>query len=132
MPPGYQWELLCHSQVSSEPPVSIRKTDDAPSQHPASSEKDKPSGWLRTVASSSSKVLLGGAGQGGGGTWTGRRRGRPPASPAQAPDPGASPPQGLGCVYPRQRLSAFRPWSPAVSTSDKELSPHLPALFREK
>lgn len=94
MPPGRQCELFCHSQVSSEPPVSIRKTDDAPSQHPTSSEKDKPSGWLRTVASSSSK--------------------------------------GLGCVYPRQRLSAFRPWSPAVSTSDKELSPHLPALFREK
>lgn len=69
MPPGYQWELLCHSQVSSEPPVSIRKTDDAPSQHPASSEKDKPSGWLRTVASSSSKVLLGG-GRGGGLDWT--------------------------------------------------------------
>lgn len=80
-------------RVSSEPPVSIRKTDDAPSQHPASSEKDKQSGWLRTLAPSSSK--------------------------------------SLGCVHPRQRLSAFRPWSPAVSTSDKELSSHLPALIRD-
>ncbi|XP_066126760.1 ski oncogene isoform X2 [Saccopteryx bilineata] len=79
--------------VSSEPPVSIRKTEDGPSQHPTSSEKDKQSGWLRTLASSSSK--------------------------------------SLGCVHPRQRLSAFRPWSPAVSTSDKELSPHLPALIRD-
>ncbi|XP_014399247.1 PREDICTED: ski oncogene, partial [Myotis brandtii] len=79
--------------VSSEPPVSIRKTDDAPSQHPTSSEKDKQSSWLRTLASSSSK--------------------------------------SLGCAHPRQRLSAFRPWSPAVSASDKELSPHLPALIRD-
>ncbi|VFV32247.1 ski oncogene [Lynx pardinus] len=81
------------AKVSSEPPASIRKTDDAPSQVPTSSEKDKQSGWLRTLASSSSK--------------------------------------SLGCVHPRQRLSAFRPWSPAVSASDKELSPHLPALIRD-
>ncbi|XP_045865925.1 ski oncogene isoform X3 [Meles meles] len=80
-------------RVSSEPPASIRKTDDAPAQLPTSSEKDKQSGWLRTLASSSSK--------------------------------------SLGCVHPRQRLSAFRPWSPAVSASDKELSPHLPALIRD-
>uniref|UniRef100_A0A8C8XE40 Ski oncogene n=1 Tax=Panthera leo TaxID=9689 RepID=A0A8C8XE40_PANLE len=80
-------------RVSSEPPASIRKTDDAPSQVPTSSEKDKQSGWLRTLAGSSSK--------------------------------------SLGCVHPRQRLSAFRPWSPAVSASDKELSPHLPALIRD-
>ncbi|NP_001075287.1 ski oncogene [Equus caballus] len=80
-------------RVSSEPPASIRKTDDTPSQHPTSSEKDKQSGWLRTLASPSSK--------------------------------------SLGCVHPRQRLSAFRPWSPAVSTSDKELPPHLPALIRD-
>ncbi|XP_064137189.1 ski oncogene isoform X1 [Loxodonta africana] len=39
--------------------------------------------------------------------------------------------KSLGCVHPRQRLSAFRPWSPAVSTSDKELPPHLPALIRD-
>ncbi|XP_032719078.1 ski oncogene isoform X3 [Lontra canadensis] len=80
-------------RVSSEPPASIRKTDDASAQLPTSSEKDKQSGWLRTLASSSSK--------------------------------------SLGCVHPRQRLSAFRPWSPAVSASDKELSPHLPALIRD-
>ncbi|XP_010848517.1 PREDICTED: LOW QUALITY PROTEIN: ski oncogene [Bison bison bison] len=77
----------------SDPPASVRKADDAPSQHPTSSEKDKQPGWLRTLASSSSK--------------------------------------SLGCVHPRQRLSAFRPWSPAVSASDKELSPHLPALIRD-
>lgn len=63
-------------QVSSEPPVSIRKTDDAPSQHPTSSEKDKQSSWLRTLASSSSKVLRGwggACGRGGGGAcgWGG-------------------------------------------------------------
>uniref|UniRef100_A0A2K6PEI6 Ski oncogene n=1 Tax=Rhinopithecus roxellana TaxID=61622 RepID=A0A2K6PEI6_RHIRO len=39
--------------------------------------------------------------------------------------------KSLGCVHPRQRLSAFRPWSPAVSASEKELSPHLPALIRD-
>ncbi|KAM9243485.1 ski oncogene isoform 1-T1 [Dugong dugon] len=39
--------------------------------------------------------------------------------------------KSLGCVHPRQRLSAFRPWSPAVSTSDKELPSHLPALIRD-
>ncbi|KAL4831372.1 hypothetical protein H8958_010790 [Nasalis larvatus] len=39
--------------------------------------------------------------------------------------------KSLGCVHPRQRLSAFRPWSPAVSVSEKELSPHLPALIRD-
>ncbi|TEA39308.1 hypothetical protein DBR06_SOUSAS2110060 [Sousa chinensis] len=77
----------------SEPPASVRKADDAPSQHPTPSEKDKQSGWLRTLAGSSSK--------------------------------------SLGCIHPRQRLSAFRPWSPAVSASDKELSPHLPALIRD-
>ncbi|XP_021564938.1 ski oncogene, partial [Carlito syrichta] len=80
--------------VSSEPPASIRpKTDDASSQSPAPSEKDKQSGWLRTLASSSSK--------------------------------------SLGCIHPRQRLSAFRPWSPAVSSGEKEPTPHLPALIRD-
>ncbi|XP_023438889.2 ski oncogene [Dasypus novemcinctus] len=39
--------------------------------------------------------------------------------------------KGLGCTHPRQRLSAFRPWSPTVSASEKELSPHLPALIRD-
>ncbi|TKC42930.1 hypothetical protein EI555_019459, partial [Monodon monoceros] len=84
-PPGFR--------EASEPPASVRKADDAPSQHPTPSEKDKQSGWLRTLAGSSSK--------------------------------------SLGCIHPRQRLSAFRPWSPAVSASDKELSPHLPALIRD-
>ncbi|XP_007529562.1 ski oncogene isoform X2 [Erinaceus europaeus] len=79
-------------RVSSEPPASIRKTDDTTAQ-PPTSEKDKQAGWLRTLASPSSK--------------------------------------SLGCAHPRQRLSAFRPWSPAISTSDKELSSHLPALIRD-
>lgn len=65
--PACQRELLCCSQVS-DPPASVRKADDAPSQHPTSSEKDKQPGWLRTLASSSSKVwraaLVGGAGVG--------------------------------------------------------------------
>ncbi|NXF11693.1 SKI protein, partial [Smithornis capensis] len=39
--------------------------------------------------------------------------------------------KSIGCVHPRQRLSAFRPWSPAVSAGDKELSGHLPALIRD-
>ncbi|NWI85991.1 SKI protein, partial [Pitta sordida] len=39
--------------------------------------------------------------------------------------------KSIGCVHPRQRLSAFRPWSPAVSAGDKELSSHLPALIRD-
>uniref|UniRef100_F1N727 Ski oncogene n=1 Tax=Bos taurus TaxID=9913 RepID=F1N727_BOVIN len=90
-PPGAP--CLQRGPQVSDPPASVRKADDAPSQHPTSSEKDKQPGWLRTLASSSSK--------------------------------------SLGCVHPRQRLSAFRPWSPAVSASDKELSPHLPALIRD-
>ncbi|XP_030041796.1 ski oncogene [Microcaecilia unicolor] len=40
--------------------------------------------------------------------------------------------KSIGCVHPRQRLSAFRPWSPAISSSDKELSVHLPALIRDR
>uniref|UniRef100_A0A8C9QGV6 Ski oncogene n=1 Tax=Spermophilus dauricus TaxID=99837 RepID=A0A8C9QGV6_SPEDA len=57
---------------------------------------------------------------------------QPPASPEKDKQSSwlrtlaASSNKGLGCVHPRQRLSAFRPWSPAVSTSEKELSPHLP------
>ncbi|XP_071623112.1 ski oncogene isoform X2 [Heliangelus exortis] len=39
--------------------------------------------------------------------------------------------KSIGCVHPRQRLSAFRPWSPAVSANEKELSSHLPALIRD-
>ncbi|CAM5105722.1 unnamed protein product [Natator depressus] len=39
--------------------------------------------------------------------------------------------KSIGCVHPRQRLSAFRPWSPAVSANEKELSTHLPILIRD-
>ncbi|NXA40293.1 SKI protein, partial [Eudromia elegans] len=39
--------------------------------------------------------------------------------------------KSIGCIHPRQRLSAFRPWSPAVSANEKELSTHLPALIRD-
>ncbi|XP_042334510.1 ski oncogene isoform X2 [Sceloporus undulatus] len=39
--------------------------------------------------------------------------------------------KNIGCINPRQRLSAFRPWSPAVSASEKELSNHIPALIRD-
>ncbi|KYO31434.1 ski oncogene isoform B [Alligator mississippiensis] len=39
--------------------------------------------------------------------------------------------KSIGCVHPRQRLSAFRPWSPAVSTNEKDLSTHLPTLMRD-
>ncbi|KAM4872575.1 ski oncogene [Thomomys bottae] len=87
-----QQSLSCWSQVSESPASMRPKTDDS-SQYPTSSEKDKQSSWLRTLAGSSSK--------------------------------------SLSCPHPRQRLSAFRPWSPAVSASEKELSPHLPALIRD-
>ncbi|CAH2320006.1 ski oncogene isoform X1 [Pelobates cultripes] len=36
-----------------------------------------------------------------------------------------------GYAHNRQRLSAFRPWSPAISASEKELSAHLPVLIRD-
>uniref|UniRef100_A0A8C8RMR2 Ski oncogene n=1 Tax=Pelusios castaneus TaxID=367368 RepID=A0A8C8RMR2_9SAUR len=39
--------------------------------------------------------------------------------------------KSIGCVHPRQRLSAFRPWSPTVSANEKELSTHLPLLIRD-
>ncbi|XP_038232937.1 ski oncogene isoform X2 [Dermochelys coriacea] len=39
--------------------------------------------------------------------------------------------KSIGFVHPRQRLSAFRPWSPAVSANEKELSTHLPILIRD-
>ncbi|XP_069774657.1 ski oncogene-like isoform X2 [Narcine bancroftii] len=35
------------------------------------------------------------------------------------------------CVHSQQRLSAFRPWSPATSTIEKESLTHLPALSRD-
>ncbi|XP_053137500.1 ski oncogene [Hemicordylus capensis] len=40
--------------------------------------------------------------------------------------------KSIGCMHPRQRLSAFRPWSPAVSANEKELPNHIPALFRDR
>ncbi|KAL6041182.1 hypothetical protein STEG23_022888 [Scotinomys teguina] len=39
--------------------------------------------------------------------------------------------KSLVCSYPGQCLSAFWPWSPAVSASEKETSPHLPALIQD-
>ncbi|XP_075460970.1 ski oncogene isoform X2 [Ascaphus truei] len=39
--------------------------------------------------------------------------------------------KNTGYVHPRQRLSAFRPWSPAISANEKDLSAHLPALIRD-
>lgn len=68
--PACQRELLCLSQVS-DPPASVRKADDTPSQHPTSSEKDKQPGWLRTLASSSSKVWRVALAAGAGAEWPG-------------------------------------------------------------
>ncbi|XP_053307584.1 ski oncogene isoform X2 [Spea bombifrons] len=39
--------------------------------------------------------------------------------------------KNTGYAHSRQRLSAFRPWSPAISASEKEISAHLPALIRD-
>uniref|UniRef100_A0A3Q2ZBB1 Ski oncogene n=1 Tax=Kryptolebias marmoratus TaxID=37003 RepID=A0A3Q2ZBB1_KRYMA len=39
--------------------------------------------------------------------------------------------KGLHCIQARQRPSAFRPWSPHVSTGDKEPSTHPLALLRD-
>ncbi|XP_013875770.1 v-ski avian sarcoma viral oncogene homolog a [Austrofundulus limnaeus] len=39
--------------------------------------------------------------------------------------------KGLNCIQARQRPSAFRPWSPHISISDKEQSPHPLALLRD-
>lgn len=41
-------------------------------------------------------------------------------------------PQGLNCIQPRQRPSAFRPWSPHISAGDKEPSSHPLALLRDR
>lgn len=40
--------------------------------------------------------------------------------------------QGLNCIQPRQRPSAFRPWSPHISAGDKEPSSHPLALLRDR
>ncbi|XP_026549214.1 ski oncogene-like, partial [Notechis scutatus] len=39
--------------------------------------------------------------------------------------------KNIGCLHPRQRLSAFRPWSPAISASEKDVSNHVPTLIRD-
>uniref|UniRef100_A0A7N8XA55 Ski oncogene n=1 Tax=Mastacembelus armatus TaxID=205130 RepID=A0A7N8XA55_9TELE len=40
--------------------------------------------------------------------------------------------KGLNCIQPRQRPSAFRPWSPHISAGDKEPSNHPLALLRDR
>uniref|UniRef100_A0A3Q3FQ63 Ski oncogene n=1 Tax=Labrus bergylta TaxID=56723 RepID=A0A3Q3FQ63_9LABR len=39
--------------------------------------------------------------------------------------------KGLNCIQPRQRPSAFRPWSPHISAGEKEISSHPLALLRD-
>ncbi|XP_077571364.1 v-ski avian sarcoma viral oncogene homolog a [Stigmatopora nigra] len=39
--------------------------------------------------------------------------------------------KGLNCIQPRQRPSAFRPWSPHISVGDKEPSSHPLTLLRD-
>ncbi|CAL8259496.1 unnamed protein product [Gadus morhua 'NCC'] len=43
----------------------------------------------------------------------------------------ASANKGLNCIQPRQRPSAFRPWSPNISSADKEPSGRPLALLRD-
>ncbi|TRY88884.1 hypothetical protein DNTS_021982 [Danionella cerebrum] len=43
----------------------------------------------------------------------------------------ASANKGLNCIQPRQRASAFRPWSPNLSASDKEGASRTATLLRE-
>ncbi|XP_036389098.1 v-ski avian sarcoma viral oncogene homolog a [Megalops cyprinoides] len=43
----------------------------------------------------------------------------------------ASANKGLNCIQPRQRPSAFRPWSPTISSSEKETPSRLPAVLRD-
>ncbi|KAJ8257696.1 hypothetical protein GJAV_G00188710 [Gymnothorax javanicus] len=43
----------------------------------------------------------------------------------------ASANKSLNCIQPRQRPSAFRPWSPSISSSDKESSSRIPAVQRD-
>uniref|UniRef100_A0A8P4KA83 Ski oncogene n=1 Tax=Dicentrarchus labrax TaxID=13489 RepID=A0A8P4KA83_DICLA len=40
--------------------------------------------------------------------------------------------KGLNCIQPRQRPSAFRPWSPHISAGEKEPSSHPLALLRDR
>nr|XP_019958818.1 PREDICTED: ski oncogene [Paralichthys olivaceus] len=39
--------------------------------------------------------------------------------------------KGLNCIQPRQRPSAFRPWSPHISAGDKDPTNHPLALLRD-
>ncbi|XP_014867119.1 PREDICTED: ski oncogene [Poecilia mexicana] len=39
--------------------------------------------------------------------------------------------KGINCLQPRQRPSAFRPWSPHISAGEKEPPPHPLALLRD-
>ncbi|XP_043918941.1 ski oncogene isoform X2 [Protopterus annectens] len=39
--------------------------------------------------------------------------------------------KGIGCIHPRQRPSAFRPWSPAITVNEKEINAHLHPLIRD-
>ncbi|KAJ8371132.1 hypothetical protein SKAU_G00111600 [Synaphobranchus kaupii] len=43
----------------------------------------------------------------------------------------ASANKGLNCIQPRQRPSAFRPWSPTISSSEKETPTRIPAVLRD-
>ncbi|KAM3617474.1 uncharacterized protein V6R79_006685 [Siganus canaliculatus] len=43
----------------------------------------------------------------------------------------STPSKGVNCIQPRQRPSAFRPWSPHISAGDKEPSNHPLALLRD-
>ncbi|KAG9332817.1 hypothetical protein JZ751_014916 [Albula glossodonta] len=40
--------------------------------------------------------------------------------------------QGLNCIQPRQRPSAFRPWSPTISSNEKETPSRIPAVLRDR
>ncbi|KAI1892570.1 hypothetical protein AGOR_G00134940 [Albula goreensis] len=43
----------------------------------------------------------------------------------------ASANKGLNCIQPRQRPSAFRPWSPTISSNEKETPSRIPAVLRD-
>uniref|UniRef100_A0A3Q2Y216 Ski oncogene n=1 Tax=Hippocampus comes TaxID=109280 RepID=A0A3Q2Y216_HIPCM len=43
----------------------------------------------------------------------------------------SNPNKGFNCIQPRQRPSAFRPWSPQIYVGDKEPSSHPLALLRD-
>lgn len=54
----FDFSCLSLFQVPSDPPASKKpKIDDSASQSPASTEKEKQSSWLRSLSSSSNKVI---------------------------------------------------------------------------